>query len=76
LPTLAAAVLVFAGAVSSATAAQMNEVRYLSRESAHAYSVPQAQPSGSVRDSLGGGHQIYTNPDRDYFSGSSSRADF
>jgi hypothetical protein len=68
-------------AVSGPAFAQISEasgsisVRYQPRVSGHAYRPSQSQ-SGDIYESNAQGHQPYTNPDRDYFSGANAGAEY
>jgi hypothetical protein len=64
--TLAAALTASSVPVFARAGEGLVPVRYLSRGSAHAYQRSQSQ---DIYQSNAQGHQSYSNPDRDYFSG-------
>jgi hypothetical protein len=73
----AAALAVTAVASTSVpVSARTSEIRYLPRASAHAHHAPQPRVSGDIYESLSQGHQSYSNPDRDYFSGVNEGTDY
>jgi hypothetical protein len=51
-------------------------VRYQPRASGHARQPSRSQSSGDIYQSNAQGHQSYPNPDRDYFGGQNTQAEY
>ena len=76
MSVLAAAALSAVALTPAPVSARTSEIRYLPRASAHAHHAPQPRVSGDIYESLSQGHQSYSNPDRDYFSGVNEGTDY